>query len=175
MTPPAPPTGTSRDSSSSIRKMRLRLALIVLVFVAPGPPAAACDSSSCTLLTRGENGLIPRKKLRLDVSLGYTDLGRLQRGSQEVDGVFRPRVFLERREIFPGFHRDIDGSDRAVQMDLTYGLATRFNLTASVPLALWPAHEVAHGTLQHQYTTTGLGHVLLGPRAPLGPRGLVGG
>jgi len=123
----------------------LLVTLLVLPPLAAGPLATACDSSSCSLLTRGENSLIPRKQLRLDLTFGYTDQGALLRGSQEVDAVVRPRVFLERQQIYPSFHRDIDGYDRVVQMDLTYGLGARFNLTASLPLALWHAHEVAHG------------------------------
>ena len=153
----------------------LLLALFILGLLDTGPLATACDSSSCSLLTRGENSLISKNRVRLDLTLGYTDQGALLRGSQGVDAVFRPRVFLERQQVYPSFHRDIDGYDRAVQMDMTYGLGARFNLTASLPLALWHAHEVAHGDFQQQYGTTGLGDALLGLRAAFGPRGLVGG
>jgi hypothetical protein len=140
-----------------------------------GSPARPCDSSSCSLLTRGENGLIPKKKLRLDLSFGYTDQGLLLRGSQEVDRVFRPRVDLEHQLIFPAFHRDINGYDRIVQFDAVYGLASRFNLVASLPVATWHAHDVSHGSLQQEYGTTGVGDVLLGLRSALGPQGMVGG
>jgi len=140
-----------------------------------GASGLACDSSSCSLLTRGENSLVPPKGLRLDISFGYADQGRLQQGSREVDAVFRPRIFLERQRIFPAFHRDLDGYDRVVQMDLAYGLSTRLNITTSVPLALWHAHDVAHGSLEQEYGTTGLGDVLIGLRGTFGPRGLVGG
>ena len=152
--------------------------LLTLLALAPWPGgslATACDSSSCSLLTRGENSLLPRKQFRLDLTFGYTDQGALLRGSQEVDAVFRPRVFLERQQIYPSIHRDIDGYDRVGQMDLTYGLGTRFNVIASLPLALWHAHEVAHGDFQQQYGTTGVGDALLGLRAAFGPRGLVSG
>ena len=155
--------------------MRLLPALFLLGLLGAGSVATACDSSSCSLLTRGENSLIPKKQFRLDLTLGYTDQGALLRGSQEVDAVFRPRVFLERQQIFPSFHRDIDGYDRVLQMDLTYGLGARFNLTASLPLPLWHAHEVAHGDFRQAYGTTGVGDALVGLRAAFGPRGLVSG
>lgn len=127
------------------------------------------------MLTRGENSLVPRKGLRLDLSFGYADQGRLQQGSREVDAVFRPRIFLERQTIFPAFHRDLDGYDRVLQLDVTYGLSTRLNLTTSLPLALWHAHDVAHGNVAQEYGTTGLGDALVGFRGAFGPRGLVGG
>jgi len=139
------------------------------------PPARACDSSSCSLLTRNANGLVPRKKVRLDLTFGYSDIGRLQKGSEEVDVVLRPRVVLERRFIFPNYHRDIDGWDRAIQLDLAYGLSSRVNLSASVPLALWHAHDVVHGNLQQEFGTEGLGDALVGVRTAFGPRGLVEG
>ncbi len=153
----------------------LLLSLLALALWPAGSIATACDSSSCSLLTRGENSLLPKKQFRLDLTFGYTDQGALLRGSQEVDAVFRPRVFLERQQIYPSFHRDIDGYDRVVQMDLTYGLGARFNLTASLPLALWHAHEVAHGAFRQEYGTTGVGDALVGLRAAFGPRGLVSG
>jgi hypothetical protein len=151
------------------------LVALTVGIVSSGSPAAPCDSSSCSLLTRGDNGLIPKKKLRLDLSFGYTDQGRLLQGSQEVATVLRPRVFLEGGLILPAFHRDIDGYDRMVQLDAVYGLAPRFNLVASLPVATWHAHEVAHGSLQQEYGTTGLGDILLGVRWALGPPGLAGG
>lgn len=153
---------------------RALLALAVLLAAwAPGRPAAACDSSSCSLLTRSDGGLLPPRKLRLDLSFGYGSQDRLLRGSQEVQSVLRPRVFLENGSIVPDFHRDVDGYDRALQLDLSYGLSSRFNLVASVPLLIWHAHDVAHGSLSQQYGTRGFGDVLLGFRTRPGPRGLL--
>jgi hypothetical protein len=140
-----------------------------------GSPVTACDSASCSLLTRGESGLLPKKRVRLELSFGYTDKGLLLRGSEEVDSVFRPRVFFERQTVVPGFHRDIDGYDRVLQADLTYGLSPRVNLLASVPLSIWHAHQVAHGDIQQDYGTVGLGDALLGVRWSMRPRRLVAG
>jgi hypothetical protein len=153
----------------------LALLLAAALIGLAAPPLLACDSASCSLLTRNANGLIPKKKFRLDLTFGYSDLGRLQRGSEEVDVVLRPRVVLERRFIFPNYHQDIDGYDRVLQMDVTYGLGRQWNVYASVPLALWHAHDVAHGNLEQQFGTEGLGDALVGVRTAFGPRGLVEG
>jgi hypothetical protein len=157
------------------RATRFLLAFLAAAAAAPAGTAGACDSASCSLLTRGGNGLVPRKKFRLDLSFGYTDQGRLQRGSEEVDVVLRPRVVLERRFVFPNYHRDINGYDRGVQMDLSYGLSSRLNLAVSLPLSTWHAHDVAHGDLQQEFGTQGFGDTLVGARAAFGPRGLVEG
>lgn len=150
-------------------------ACFVLASLGATRSATPCDSASCSLLTRGANVLVPKKKFRLDLSFGYSDQGVLLLGSEEVDTVYRPRVSLERETIIPGFHRDIDGHDQVVQADMAYGLSERVNLVASVPLALWHTHDVAHGRVEQEYGTVGLGDALVGARWSLRPRRLVGG
>jgi hypothetical protein len=148
---------------------------VVVAVLVVSPPARACDSASCSLLTRGENVLVAPKGFRLDLSFGYTDESVLLRGSQEVDTVLRPRVAFEAKRILPDFHRDIDGFDRFVQVDATYGLSSRINLTASVPLALWQTHDVAHNGFRGEYGAEGIGDSLLGVRWSMRPRRLVAG
>ncbi|HXK08710.1 MAG TPA: transporter [Vicinamibacteria bacterium] len=158
--------------------MRVRGSLLAFVLALAGVwghPASACDSASCSLLTRGANGLLPKKKVRFDLSFGYTDKALLLDGSHPVDSVYRPRIFFEHQAIVPGFHRDIDGYDRVLQGDLTYGLSPRLNLQASVPLVVWHTHEVAHGSYAQEYGTVGFGDVLLGARWSMRPRRLVAG
>ncbi len=151
------------------------LALALVGCVWSGPAAEACDSATCSLLTRGASGLLPKKRFRLDFSFGYSDQSVLLRGGQEVDEVYRPRVFLERGTVIPGFHRDVDGYDRVVQADGAYGLSTRVNLVASVPIPVWHSHEVAHGSVAQEYGTVGIGDTLVGARWSLRPRALVAG
>jgi hypothetical protein len=171
---------TARAARHARERRRCRsaerlVALLLLAYAAASPPARACDSTSCSLLTRGENVLLAKKKFRLDLSLGYTDEGILLRGSREVDTVLRPRVAFEAKRILPDFHSDISGFDRSLQMDVTYGLGTRVNLQASVPLALWQSHDVAHGGFQGTYGTEGIGDALVGLRWSMRPRRLVAG
>jgi hypothetical protein len=175
-----PEPGADEDTSAARRRRTALAGRLVALLLTVGVGvsdrlATACDSASCSLLTRGANGLLARKKLRFDVSFGYTDKALRLEGSQQVDSVYRPRVFFEQQAIVPGFHRDIDGYDRVLQGDLTYGLSSRVNLQASVPLAIWHAHQVAHGSYQKEYGTVGLGDILLGARWSMRPRGLVAG
>jgi hypothetical protein len=152
-----------------------RATAVLLVALLASRAASACDSATCSLLTRNATGLVPTKRFNVDLTFGYTDQGVRLEGSQPVDTVYRPRVVLERGTIIPGFHRDLDGSDRILQMDMTYGLSSRWNLTASVPLSVRHTHDVAHGDAVAEYGTTGFGDVLVGVRWAMGPRRLVGG
>jgi hypothetical protein len=109
------------------------------------------------------------------LTLGYSDQGRQLDGSHETDEVLRPRVLLEKQRVIPNFHRDLDGYDRGIQLDLSYGLASRINLVGSLPLQVWHAHDVAHGNVAQEYGTTGIGDALVGVRLAPGPHGLVTG
>ena len=140
-----------------------------------GTAVFACDSSSCSLLTRGDNGLVGKKRLRLDLSFGYTNQSRPLDGSENTDLVLRPRVFLEQQLVFPDFHQDRSGYDSVLQFDATYGLGKRVNLLTSFPLMTRHAHDVVHQDLQQAFGTTGIGDTLVGARAAVGPRGLVAG
>jgi hypothetical protein len=150
-----------------------RALLLVAALAGLARPGFACDSSSCSLLTRGDNGLVGKKRLRLDLSFGYTNQGVRLDGSQETNVVLRPRVFLEQQRIFPNFHQDITGYDSVIQFDATYGLGKKVNLLASLPLMTRHSHDVVHQSLEQAFGTTGIGDALLGVRAALGPRGLV--
>ncbi len=152
---------------------RALLAGALLTVSGTGAPLFACDSSSCSLLTRGDNGLVGKKRFRLDLSFGYSDQSAQRRGSQETDEVLRPRVFLEQQRVFANFHRDLSGYDSVLQFDATYGLSKHVNLLLSVPLATRHSHDVVHQDLEQAFGTTGIGDALFGVRAALGPRGLV--
>jgi hypothetical protein len=149
---------------------------MVLALAAAGSgPVDACDSTSCSLLTRNDNGLVPRGKFRFSVSYGYTDMGVKLKGAESVDQVLRPRVFLERGWVVPDFHEDARGYDSQLQIDLIYGLSSRVNLAASVPFPTWHSHTVSHGGPPQEYGTVGFGDTLVGARWSMNPRNLVGG
>jgi len=137
--------------------------------------ARACDSSSCALVTRGQNGLVPKGGLRLDLSYRHTDDGVGLEGSRATDRVYRPKVALELGRIWPAFHRERGGHERFLQLDVGYGLGTRTTLLASVPLFADRSYRIAHGAFEEDYGTTGFGDVLLGVRRALGGGGLVAG
>jgi hypothetical protein len=151
------------------------MALAALLGAWAAPPAGACDSTSCSLLTRGGNGLVPRGKLRVDLAFGYTDKPNKLNGTREVESVLRPLVAFASQRILPDFHQDVAGFDRAVQLDVAYGLTPRVNLAVSLPVAIWHAHDVSHGGPPQRFGTVGIGDTLVGARMALGPRGLVGG
>jgi hypothetical protein len=137
--------------------------------------AVACDSSSCSLVTRGGNGLLAKHAFRLDLSFRYTDEADGFSGNRSFEPIYRPKVELELGLVYPAFHREIGGHESFLQLDLAYGLGTGTTLLASAPLFSERSYLIAHGGLAQEYGTRGFGDVLVGVRQSLGLRGLVGG
>lgn len=152
-----------------------RLERLFVVAVAAGAtalaePVLACDSSSCALLTRGQNGTLPKGAFRVDLSFRYTDEDVKLEGSQAVADVYVPKVAFSYGSIWPAFHREIQASESFLQMDLGYGLTPRLSLEASLPLHTRREHTVAHFGLTQEYTTQGIGDILVGARFSVRPR-----
>ena len=118
--------------------MRLRgagtLAAVIVATAALAPPSEACDSASCALLTRGQDGIVPKGSWIVDLSLRYTDEGQPLLGTAPALEALRPRVDFSGRRLQPFYHVELDGSDTIVQADAAYGLTSRLALTASLPL-----------------------------------------
>jgi hypothetical protein len=152
----------------------LVLAFAAVAVLARGAPAAACDSSSCALLTRGQSGTLARGAFRVDLSFRYTDEDAKRQGSQAVGDVYVPKVAFTYGSIWPAFHRETEASESFVQMDLGYGLTSRLSLEASLPLYARREHTIAHFGLTQRYLTQGIGDTLLGARFALRPRLVAG-
>jgi len=117
-----------------LRGVSLFVASLALAGAVLVPPAEACDSSSCALLTRGQNGLLARGAWSVDLSFRYTDQGRPLLGTEDVPQAIRPRIDFAGQRLQPFYHVELDGSDTIVQADAAYGLTDRLALTASLPL-----------------------------------------
>jgi len=150
--------------------MRVPLvAAAALLAVAAEPPAqaTACDSTTCLMLTRGTAGLLGRGSFQFDVSFRYTDLSARRQGTSSIDSVVRPKVFIERGVIVPGYHQDLTGSESALQVDLAFGLASRTTLYASMPVFGQKYYEVGHQGFETVYNVRGIGDLVLGARQAL--------
>jgi hypothetical protein len=141
------------------------LGLIALTAALLARPAAACDSSSCLLMTRGQNGLLGKGDVRVDVTFRRTPMRELLRGSDPVDRVLRPKIDFENQRLLPGFHDELGGRDSSLQLDVSYGLGRRATLFASMPVVMRRSFEIGHApVLRETYSTTGNGDALLGVR-----------
>jgi len=139
-----------------------------------GWPAAACDSSSCALVTRGHTGLVPKKALRVDFSVRHTSEDSKLRGSEEVASVLRPKIDFRAGQILPGVHQELRGDQTFVQVDVAYGLGVRTTLLASLPLLAARNYRIAHLGFEADYGTGGIGDVAFGVRQAVGPRLVAG-
>jgi hypothetical protein len=160
-------------------------ALVLLAAVSAALAAAGaapgCDSASCALVTRGQNGVFARGGGRIDLSLRYVDEDARLSENGPVDEVVRAKVDFERGVIVPGYHRETGGTEAFLQLDGAYGLTERLTLVATVPLITHRSFEHVHAvpgdpaqTESVPFTSEGFGDIWLGGRYALAP-GLVGG
>jgi hypothetical protein len=134
--------------------------------------AYPCDSTSCSLLTRGQNGVLARGSFRVDLSYRYTDMGTGYAGGGRTDLVVRPKVDLEAGTLRPGVHQERGGHEAFFQVDLGYGLSGRLTAVASLPLSARREYDISHFGFTARYDTVGLGDTSLGLRYAARP-GLV--
>jgi hypothetical protein len=146
-------------------RARIPLVLSLLLAAALAPELPACDSTGCLLVTRSAGGLLPRRTFRLDLSYRMTDDSQLMSGSDSATRVTRPKVDFENGIVRPGFHQDLGGRSRFLQVDAAYGLTGRTTLLASAPVATHRSYDVGHPPgLTENYETWGLGDTLVGVR-----------
>ncbi len=126
-------------------------------------PARACDSTSCALVTRGPGGLLPKGALRFDLSYRQTDQTEPYAGGEPTDTVLRPKVDFEHGLILAGYHREVGGTERYLQADLSYGLTSRASVLIGIPLLIRREYDISHGGSFLQPTDTqGFGDMLVG-------------
>jgi hypothetical protein len=148
-----------------MRPLRLVAALVVAAGL-PAGAARACDSNGCFQMTRGE-GLLRKGQWRVDLSFRTTDQSSRRSGTAPTDSVRRPKVWLEGGYMWPGFHEELDGRERFLQLEVAYGLFARTSLFATAPLRAARSYTVGHGGLTQEYLPTGYGDTLLGVRQSL--------
>jgi hypothetical protein len=134
-----------------------------VAFLAGAVPGWACDSTSCALVTKGSGGTLAKGAFRLDLSYRQTDQTEPWAGGDPTDTVLRPKVDFEHGFILAGYHREVGGTERYLQADLSYGVSSRATLFVGVPLLIQRNYDVAHGGSFLQSTDTqGFGDILAG-------------
>ncbi len=136
----------------------------LIVVGAPGT-GGTCDSTGCLLVTRSASGLLPAKVWRLDLSFRATDDSQLTSGSETATRVTRPKVDFENGVVRPGFHQDIGGVSRFLQVDVGYGITARMTALASAAVVTNRSYDVGHPpALTENYETWGMSDLLVGVR-----------
>jgi hypothetical protein len=135
-----------------VRSPVLLPACLTAALLALARPAAACDSSSCAILTRGGLGTLAKGAFAVDVSFRYTDEGKGLAGSSSTEEVVLPRIDFDGQRLLPGFHREIDGSNNALQADVSYGVTSRLSAFASLPLFTRKSYLHTHVPAAHAPT-----------------------
>ena len=82
--------------------------------------------------------------------------------------MLRPKVDFEHGLVRPGFHQDLGGTSRFLQVDLAYGLTGHTTLLASAPILTDRSYDIGHPpVLTENYKTSGIGDTLVSVRHAL--------
>ena len=91
-----------------------------------------------------------------------------ERLGQRPASCSRPKVDFEHGLVRPGFHQDLGGTSRFLQVDLAYGLTGHTTLLASAPVLTHRSYDIGHPpVLTENYKTSGIGDTLGGVRHAL--------
>jgi hypothetical protein len=151
-----------------MRFVSLAVAVLAALGLASGS-ASACDSNGCYQMTRGD-AAVGKGKLRVDLSFRATDQSDRLNGTSATDSVRRPKVWLEGGYMWPGFHEELDGRERFLQLDVSYGLGARTSVFATAPLRASRAYTLGHGNVTQPYRPYGYGDTLVGVRRSFASR-----
>jgi len=136
---------------------------VVAGLLVAGPPAPACDSTSCALVTKGSGGTLPKGAFRLDLSYRQADQTEPWAGGDPTDTVLRPKVDFEHGFILAGYHREVGGTERYLQADMSYGVSSRASVFVGMPLLIQRNYDIAHGgSFLQSSDTQGFGDILAG-------------
>lgn len=115
--------------------------LSAIVLAWPSIGYTSCGGSNCFLVTGTQEGLSPKGQFIADISFRHVVMDRGQRGTQQIDKVFTPKVNFESDIIEPNHHREIKTTNNLAQLDLSYGLTTDFTVQLAVPFFNQRLHE----------------------------------
>jgi len=115
------------------------IAVIVLLWVGTG--FASCGSANCFLNTGTQNNPSGQGLFTADFSYRYILSDRGQRGTQQIDNVFTPKVSFEEGIIEPNHHRELKTINNLAQVNLMYGVTEDFGVQLVVPFFNQRIHE----------------------------------
>ncbi len=124
---------------------------------------ASCGSANCFLVTGTQEGIASPGQWVLDLSYRWIPMDQVHRGSHSASDALVPRIDFENGEIVPNGHREIRTNNELAQLDVSYGVTSRFAWMLAVPFMNNRTHEHAHvpGEFTRQDGTAGFGDLRL--------------
>jgi hypothetical protein len=117
---------------TSLSHVVLAASLAGLVVALP-PRAGACDSTSCSIVMRGQDGVSTAGSLRVDLSFRHFTMDKpLSR--VHAAQIVVPWVDFAGERIRSNYHVENPSEHNLLQLDLSYGLSSRVTVTAALPL-----------------------------------------
>ncbi len=151
------------------KPLYITTALLVMVIGVP-VAHASCAASTCFLVTGTQDGIANPGQVIMDLSYRYIPLDNPQRGSKSTSEAITAGIDFETGEIEADHHRELRTTNELAQLDISYGVTSKFSLSASIPFMNNRYHEhnvIANhppqGLHEHYASerTTGMGDIRL--------------
>lgn len=152
-----------------MKKSTYAVAATVWLAVAAPAAHASCASATCFLVTGTQEGIANPGQLIMDLSYRFIPMDQAQRGSDEIAQALTPGVDFASGTLEPDHHREIRTNNELMQLDVSYGITSKFAVTLAIPFMNnrrhehFVIHEHAGVTEEHfaSENTTGLGDLRL--------------
>lgn len=128
--------------------------LLVVAWLTTVAPVAqaSCASSTCFLVTGTQDGIANPGQLIMDLSYRYITMDSPQRGSKSTREALTAGLDFATGEIEADHHRELRTLNELAQLDISYGVTSKFALSVNIPFMNNRYHE----------------HVIIANHPPLG-------
>ena len=147
------------------------MSLVLVLFLWLSAPAeATCGAAQCFVVTQTGEEIVSEGSIFVDLSLRFIPQDRKLEGTDTVSEVLVPEIDFEDGEIKIDDHREERTQNTLAQLDVGYGLSSRWTFFFSLPFLNERDHEhfIEVGTPDEEFVlddgSSGFGDVQVGVR-----------
>lgn len=153
-------------------KKRVTLLLIAFVIILLCLPVsksiASCGSANCFLVTGTQEGIALPGQIIVDLSYRFIPMDQVHKGSKSASEAIVPAINFADGVIEPDHHSEIRTNNELAQLDINYGITTKFAMSMAIPFMNNRRHEhIDEGVFSNTDGTTGFGDLRLTGRYAL--------
>ncbi|TAK07524.1 MAG: transporter [Candidatus Manganitrophaceae bacterium] len=123
---------------------------------------ASCGSANCFLVTGTQEGIATPGQIIMDLSYRFIPMDQAYEGGKKISEAVVPGIDFANGVIEPGGHTEKRTNNEMAQLDMSYGINSKFALTLAVPFLNNRRHEhIDAGEFRNTDGTTGFGDIRL--------------
>jgi hypothetical protein len=142
--------------------MFIWIAVISAVATTVTDAQASCGSANCFLVTGTQEGITTPGQIIMDLSYRFIPMDQAHEGSKKTSEAVVPGIDFANGVIEPGGHTEERTNNEMGQLDMSYGVNSKFALMLTVPFLNNRRHEhIDAGEFRNTDGTTGFGDIRL--------------